>query len=76
MLWGYVIALTICLVQKYFGILKLDASVYYVSQVPIELNIIYILLINIGTLLVSLLMMIGPSYLIARILPAKSIKFE
>ncbi|NDW08054.1 ABC transporter permease [Dysgonomonas sp. 520] len=76
MLWGNVIALTICLVQKYFGILKLDASVYYVSQVPIELNIIYIVLINIGTLLVSLMMMIGPSYLIARILPAKSIKFE
>ena len=76
MLWGNIIALLICFVQKYFGVLKLDPSVYYVSQAPIELNFLYILLINIGTLLVSIVMMVGPSFLIARILPAKSIRFE
>ena len=76
MLWGNVIALVICGIQKIFGVLKLDPSVYYVSEVPIDMNIIYILLINIGTLAISLLMMVGPSYLIARISPAKSIRFE
>ncbi|MDH6355638.1 lipoprotein-releasing system permease protein [Dysgonomonas sp. PH5-45] len=76
LLWGNVVALAICFVQKYFGIIKLDPSTYYVSVVPIDMNIVYILLINIGTLLVSMLMMVGPSYLIARISPAKSIKFE
>lgn len=76
MLWGNIIALAICLIQKQFGIIKLDPSVYYVSEMPVDMNVIYILLINIGTLAVSLLMMVGPSYLIARISPAKSIRFE
>lgn len=76
MLWGNIIALVICGAQELFGIIKLDPATYYVSEMPVEINIIYILLINIGTLLISLLMMVAPSYLIARISPAKSIKFE
>lgn len=76
MVWGNIIALTICLIQKQFGILKLDPTSYYISEVPIYLNIFYILLINIGVFLSAMLMMVGPSYLIAKISPAKSIKFE
>ena len=76
MLWGNVIALGICILQKLFGIIKLDPATYYVSEMPVDLNPIYILSINIGALVISLAMMIGPSYLIARISPAKSIKFE
>lgn len=76
MLWGNVIALGICVLQKLFGIIKLDPATYYVSEMPVDINPLYIILINIGALLISLAMMIGPSYLIARISPAKSIKFE
>ncbi len=76
MFWGNVIALAVCLIQRQFGIIKLDPSVYYVTEMPVDMNVIYILLINIGTLAVALLMMVGPSYLIARISPAKSIRFE
>lgn len=76
MLWGNVIALVFCFIQDQFKILKLDPSTYYLSAVPIDLNLLYILLLNAGTLLVSLLMMIGPSYLVARITPSKSIMFE
>lgn len=76
MLWGNVIALGICILQKVFGIIRLDPSTYYVSEMPVYLNPLYIVLVNIGALVVSLLMMIGPSYLIAKISPAKSIKFE
>lgn len=76
MIWGNVIALVICILQKMFGIIKLDPATYYVTEMPVYLNPIYIILINIGALLISLAMMIGPSYLIARISPAKSIKFE
>ena len=76
MLWGNIIALAFCLIQDRFEILKLDPSTYYLSAVPIDLNPLYIILLNIGTLIVSLLMMIGPSYLVARITPAKSIRFE
>ncbi|MDR3339594.1 MAG: FtsX-like permease family protein [Candidatus Symbiothrix sp.] len=76
LLWGNLIALSVCAVQKITGILKLNPDVYYLSEVPFELNIVSILLINLGTLLVTLLMLIGPSYLIAKISPAKTIRFE
>lgn len=76
MLWGNIIALAICLLQKYLGFIKLDPSTYYVTEMPVYINPIYIILINIGALIISMAMMIGPSYLIARISPAKSIKFE
>lgn len=76
MLWGNIIALLFCIIQDRFGILKLDPSTYYLSAVPVDLNFLYIILLNIGTLLVSLLMMIAPSYLVAKITPSKSIMFE
>jgi lipoprotein-releasing system permease protein len=76
LLWGNIIALSICFIQKYTGILKLNPEVYYVSEVPIDLNILSLVLINLGTLVVTLLMLIGPSYLVAKISPAKTIRFE
>ena len=76
MLWGNIIALGMCFIQMQFGIIKLDPSTYYVSEMPINLNIFYSLLIKIGAFVVSMLMMIGPSYLIAKISPAKSIRYE
>ena len=76
MLWGNIIALIFCIVQDRFQILKLDPSTYYLSAVPVDLNPLYIILLNVGTLIVSLLMMIGPSYLVAKITPSKSIRFE
>ncbi len=74
--WGNIIALTLCFAQKYLHIVKLNPEVYYTAYVPVDINLLIILIINAGTLLVSLLMMIGPSYLIAKISPVKSIKFE
>ena len=76
LLWGNLIALSICIVQKFTGILKLNPEVYYVSEVPVELNVWSWILINLGTLIVTLLMLIGPSYLVAKISPAKTIRFE
>ena len=76
MFWGNVIALTFCFIQQEFQLLSLDPSMYFLSAVPIHLNWVFIVLLNLGTLTVSLLMLIGPSFLVARITPAKSIKFE
>jgi lipoprotein-releasing system permease protein len=76
MFWGNVIGLSLCLLQSHFHWLKLDPETYYLDSVPIDLNWVSLLLINIGSLAVSLLMMIAPSYLISKIEPAKSIKFE
>lgn len=76
MLWGNLVGILLCLLQSYAHLIKLDPSVYYLDAVPIDLNIASLLLLNIGTLLISMLMMLGPSYLITHISPVKSIRFE
>lgn len=76
MLWGNVIGISLCLIQSYFRVITLDPSIYYLDAVPIDLNIVSLVLLNIGTLAAAMLMMLGPSYLITRIDPARSIRFE
>ena len=76
MLWGNVIGLSLCAIQYFTGIVPLDPEAYYVATVPITFNWLYIILLNVGTLAASLLMMIGPSYLITKITPAKIIRYE
>lgn len=76
MIWGNVIGLAVCFVQAKFELLTLDPSNYYLDAVPIDLSFTSWLLINVGTLAVSLLMMLGPSFLITRINPAQTIRFE
>lgn len=76
MLWGNIIGLVLCFVQSQFHIFKLDPVIYYVDRVPVEFNLWIYLLLNVCTLLVAVLMLVGPSYLVTRIHPAKSIRFE
>ncbi len=76
MLWGNIIGLSICALQYFTGIIPLDPEAYYIATVPILFNWPLIIGLNIGTLLASILMMIGPSYLITKILPAKIIRYE
>ena len=76
MLWGNVIGLSLCAIQYFTGVIPLDPEAYYVATVPITFNWLYIILLNIGTLVASILMMIGPSYLITKINPAKIIRYE
>ena len=76
MLWGNIIGISLCLLQSHFHIIQLDPSIYYLDAVPIDLSLFSLFLLNIGTLAASMLMMLGPSYLITKIDPAKSIRFE
>lgn len=76
MLWGNLIGLAFVMVQSQFRLFKLDPATYYVDSVPVEFNVWWWVLLNVCTLLVSMLMLVGPSYLITRIHPAKSIRFE
>lgn len=76
MFWGNLIGLLLCLVQKYGGVVRLDPQTYYVEVVPVLIDIPLLLLLNVCTLLVSVLMLVGPSLLISRIKPAKAIRFE
>lgn len=76
MLIGNLIGLGICFAQKWFGIIPLDPKVYYLNQVPIELNVWHWLFLNIGTLSVCILALTIPSLVISRISPVKAIKFN
>ncbi|MDR1746260.1 MAG: ABC transporter permease [Tannerella sp.] len=76
MLWGNVIGLTFCFLQSRFHLIALDPSNYYLNAVPIDLSFTAWLLINVGTLTVSMLMMLAPSCLITKISPARTIRFE
>jgi len=76
LVFGNIIGLGFLLLQKYFGIIKLNPENYYLSVVPVDLNIIYILTISLGILLVSGISLILPSYLISKISPVKAIKYN
>lgn len=76
MLIGNILGLGLYYIQIHFGLFKLDPETYFVDTVPMSLNPWIYLLLNIGTLVVSVLMLIGPSYLITRIEPANSMRYE
>ena len=76
MLIGNLLGIGLVALQYFTGLVKLDPSTYYVEEVPVELNIPLIILLNLGTLLISVVMLIAPSYLISHIQPAKSMKYE
>ena len=71
-----IIGIGIIALQRLTGLVKLDPSTYYVSTVPVEFNIPLFVLINIATLLISVFVLIAPSYLISHIQPAKSMRYE
>ncbi len=76
MLFGNVFGIGLCLIQKYTEIIKLSPESYYLSSVPIEINWLYILLLNLGTFVLWVLMMSMPTMIINNIKPSKSIRFE
>lgn len=76
LLIGDAIAAAIIILQRQTGFISLDASTYYVSEAPTEINIPAFLLINAATLLISIFVLVGPSYMVAHIHPAKSMRYE
>lgn len=76
LLLGNLVGLGIVLLQKYTGLVSLDPKTYYVSTVPVEINLPLILILNIATLLICVFVLIAPSYLISHIHPAKSMHYE
>jgi len=74
--WGNLIGISLLLIQKYFKVIPLNPETYYVSEAPIYLSLDYILIINFGTLLLCLLMLLIPSVIIVKISPVKAMKFE
>ena len=76
LLWGNLLGISLAVIQQHFHIFTLSQESYYVAYVPINLNIYYILLLNLGTLIACLLFLLFPSYIITRISPVKAIRFS
>lgn len=73
---GDLISISILLIQKYTGLIKLDAQTYYVSTVPVEFNWLLIVILNVITLFICIFILVAPSYLISHIHPVKSMRYE
>lgn len=76
MLLGNIFGLGLGFLQQQFHFFKLDEASYYMKFIPIQFDLIDILLINGGTLLVCLLILIIPSMLVSKISPIKAIAFK
>ncbi len=76
MLWGNILGLTFYFVQLRFRVFHLDPQSYYVDYVPVELHLSQFLLLNAGVILISLLILLIPTWYINRILPAKALRYE
>lgn len=76
LIWGNVIGISLCIIQLQTGIFTLPEESYYVAVVPIELNFFKILILNIGTLIICISLLLIPSYVITKISPVKAIRFD
>lgn len=73
---GNILGVGICLIQQYTHVFKLDPTSYYLEYVPINLKVWHLVLLNLGTVAVTILMLLLPSYFITKISPEKTIRFE
>jgi lipoprotein-releasing system permease protein len=76
LLWGNLIGIGIAFLQLKTGLVTLDPTSYYIKTVPINLNLIHILLLNAGSMATILIMLLVPSKLISRITPVKAIRYD
>ena len=75
-LWGDLIGLALCLIQQYTGVISLDPESYMMAAVPVRIDWLQVVALNLGTLAVITLSMVLPTAIIARITPDKSIRFQ
>ncbi len=73
---GNVFGIGLCLIQKYTHLIALSPESYYLSAVPIELNVWHIVALNVGTMALWVLMLLLPTIIINNVRPSKSIRFE
>lgn len=76
LLWGNLLGISFCLLQRKFKFITLNEADYYLSYAPIDLNIFYVVLLNVATIIITMVFLIIPTFLIARISPVKTIQFR
>jgi len=73
---GNIIGIGLAAIQYFFKIIPLDPNTYYMDTVPIYFNFAYLIILNIGTILITVLMMLWPSHIVSRISPIKALRFD
>ncbi len=76
LLWGNVIGIGLLLLQRHFEIITLNPENYYVNVAPVYINWTYILMLNVGTILICLAVLLIPSWIISKISPVRAIRFD
>lgn len=76
LLLGDVLGIGLIVLQQQTGFIRLDPANYYVDTAPMELNVPVMVALNVATLLISIFVLIAPSFLISHIHPAKAMHFE
>ncbi|HEX8015447.1 MAG TPA: FtsX-like permease family protein [Flavobacterium sp.] len=74
--WGNLIGISILLIQQQFGVVQLNPENYYVNQAPVYINWVYVVLLNLMTIVICFLVLLIPSYIITKISPVKAIRFD
>ena len=74
--WANLFVILFTFFQKKFHLISLDETIYFMSSVPVKFDVFSMFIINIGTIIICYLVLIIPTILIAKISPAKSIRFE
>lgn len=74
--WGNVIGLSLAFIQNYFHLVTLPQESYYIEFVPVEINLVQIIALNLGTFIICFMVLIIPTSIISNISPARSIRFN
>ena len=76
LLWGNIVGIGLAWLQLKTGIISLDPSSYYIKTVPVNLEMIHIMLLNAGSMAAIIVMLLIPSQLISRVTPVKAIRYD
>lgn len=76
MIWGNVVGIGLCLIQKFTNVLRLDPANYFVDSVPVALSFPQLLLLNIGAGLLIMAIITLSTRFIARVSPDRNLRFE
>ena len=76
LLWGNIIGIGVCLIQYYFRIAKLESATYYVDYVAVDINWLWYLILNAGTLAVCCLVLYLPTVVVTKLTPIRTLKFD
>lgn len=76
LLWGNIAGIFLLIIQYVFHIIKLNPSTYYVDFVPVNISLAHIVFLNLGSIAATTVMLVIPSFLVSKISPDKTIRFD